>query len=72
MTTLYSSTSKRRKSLRRPKQTNNASNSDTAAYQEMVPLDIPLGFWRLTIPKSNKLGRGQKGHGKAWLNCDSS
>ena len=72
MRTLYSSTSKRRKSLRGPKQTNNVSNSDTAAYQEMVPLDIPFSFCGLTIPKSNKLGRGQKGHGKAWVNYGGS
>ena len=48
------------------------SNSDTVAYQEMVPLEIPFRSCTLTTPKSNKLGREQKGHGKAWLNYSGS
>ena len=68
MRTLYNGTSKRRKSWRRPGTTKNVSNSETVAYQEMVP----FRSCTLTTPKSNKLGREQKGHGKAWLNYSGS
>ena len=60
MRTLYNGTSKRRKSWRRPGTTKNVSNSETVAYQEMVP----FRSCTLTTRSPTSLGENKKGMGK--------